>query len=270
MSLRAHREPTVLVVRDHQVAALRDAAVRRFHGELVEHLAHYAPELARILGPTRMRDVVERGVEEAAGHGFGQRGPVRFYLELMFSLGTSFSSDPCLPFAASMLQAPASGTELERADRLHAATSHYMDAVAGPNADHAMAALQGVRDRDLDAFGSALGLDADRALEELTRGYPQKAAYVGEHGLRALIADAEKACDALQVESSAGRFLLLVLMYGFGHGALTDPLYPWIAATLRDERRGDPETRVRRLHRKVRTYISEILHRHAVGSVRAD
>jgi hypothetical protein len=270
MSLRAHREATVLVIRDHQVAALREAAVRRFQGELVDHLALYAPELARILGPARMRDVVARGVQAAAGHGFSQRGPVRFYLELMFSLGTSFASDPCLHFAASMLHAPASGTELERADRLHAATSHYLDAVAGPNAEHAMAALQQARDRDLDAFGSALGLDEDRALEELTRGYPRKAAHVGEHRLRALIAEAEKACDALHVESTAGRFLLLVLMYGFGHGALADPLYPWIAATLSETRHEDSEARVRHLHRKVRTYITAILEHHTVGSIRAE
>lgn len=40
--------------------------------------------------------------------------------------------------------------------------------------------------------------------------------------------------------------------------------------TLKDARCGDPEACVRRLHRKVRTYIAAILERHAIGSLRAE
>ena len=56
--------------------------------------------------------------------------------------------------------------------------------------------------------------------------------------------------------------MLIALMFAFGAGCSDDPLYPWIAATLRDPRIISPELRARRLERKSRTWL-----RHVVASM---
>ena len=48
-------------------------------------------------------------------------------------------------------------------------------------------------------------------------------------------------------------------MLAFGHGCGADPLYPWIAGTLKDEAITDPETKAKRLERKALTWLEHVL-----------
>ena len=52
---------------------------------------------------------------------------------------------------------------------------------------------------------------------------------------------------------------MVALMFAFGHGCANDPLYPWIANTLRDERIADSAARADRLERKALTWLNHVL-----------
>jgi hypothetical protein len=53
--------------------------------------------------------------------------------------------------------------------------------------------------------------------------------------------------------------LVVILMLAFGHGCGTDPFYPWIARTLRDERLTDPVARAERLEKRALTWLDRVL-----------
>ena len=52
---------------------------------------------------------------------------------------------------------------------------------------------------------------------------------------------------------------MVALMIAFGHGCTEDPLYPWIARTLKDERITDATERAERLERKAVTWLKHVL-----------
>jgi hypothetical protein len=54
--------------------------------------------------------------------------------------------------------------------------------------------------------------------------------------------------------------LIAGVLFGFGHHALTDPLYPWIASSLL-ARAASPDQRGERLRRRVHAYLTA-MHRH--------
>ena len=57
-----------------------------------------------------------------------------------------------------------------------------------------------------------------------------------------------------------GLFVIrMLLMFAFGHGCCDDPLYPWIARTLNDERITDPPARAKRLETKALTWLDHVL-----------
>ena len=96
-------------------------------------------------------------------------------------------------------------------------------------------------------------------LREITRVYPQKAAYVGGEELEALIREGIEGARSYRFSTDRGVALVIVLMLAFGHGCGTDPLYPWIARTLHNEAIADPEARAKRLEKKALTWLEHVL-----------
>jgi hypothetical protein len=91
--------------------------------------------------------------------------------------------------------------------------------------------------------------------------FPKKAEYVGEAGLRALIDEALVEAERHRFAADRHRGLLVVLMFSFGHGCMSDPLYPWIARTLADQRIAGSERRAQRLERKAVTWLEHVVAR---------
>ena len=102
-------------------------------------------------------------------------------------------------------------------------------------------------------------------LQEMTRAFPQKAAYVGEEGLLALIQEGRTEARKYGFSTVRGEAMMVVLMFAFGHGCTDDPLYPWISRTLKDERIKDPAARAKRLEKKAVTWLDHVLDRPREG-----
>jgi hypothetical protein len=98
----------------------------------------------------------------------------------------------------------------------------------------------------------------EHALAALQRIWPEKVAAVGGAALCRVVAAAEAAAAARGVDDPAGRALLAGLMFGFGHGVLDDPLYPWVDDTLHNGRHADANQRAERLSAKTRIYVHAI------------
>lgn len=245
-------------IRQEQVESLRQTALQKFEDEMAEHLSDFAPKFCEVRGEKCMRRAIRLGIGRAAKYGFTNKGPSRFYIELMVSLGSEFDTDPQYPWAREILRNQELDHQAVRADRLFNEVNRYMDYAAGPQFQHTLEALRKVKSVDPDC-SHLFGKDfQSRLLSWLAVVFPQKYSYVGESNLRLLIARCLEVGSAFGVTSETGLTSIAGLMFGVGHGVSEDFLYPWVASTLGDLRVKDPNVRAVRLYRKAQIYCERM------------
>jgi hypothetical protein len=256
----------VLLIRADQMKAFELTARQRFEDEMFAHGKHFSPRLSEVIGDEQLRLAIRSAIARAEAYAFTYRGPIRLFIELMFLCGSGFDTDPQYPAVGKLLRATADD-QMVRAQRIHEGHNDYLDRVSGPGAVNVHRALRGVL-----AFARApLAVPADdlRAglLREMHRIFPEKAVYVGDEGLRALIDESVAEARRYRFDGARPVALLVVLKFAFGHGCTDDPLYPWIAKTLRDEKIVSPEARAARLEKKALTWLEHVIARNERGTL---
>jgi len=101
------------------------------------------------------------------------------------------------------------------------------------------------------------------ALPWLQTLHPRKCAYAGPEALTNLMQKAQQASTQCGLSVPEGPPLLLALMFAFGSGVLSDPLFPWVAAGLAES--GDAKTRLERLFTRTQTYVRQTLENRSKG-----
>ncbi len=250
-----------------QFGAVADATRRRFEDEMVAHAAAFSPRLAGVLGPQGLRSAVAAAIARARGFRLTCRGPLRTCVELSLLCGSGFADDPQYPELGATLRLP--DGEMQRADRLYRLIVDYQSAVSGPRARNLHRALEAM----LEFCRTPPHLE-DRSLRmdmiaAHGRIYPEKSAYLGEARLAALVDRAEQEAAIHGFTAPRARALMACLMFGFGHECAADPLYPWIGATLADERIVSVEARASRLERKAVTWLERVVEGNSALEARA-
>ncbi len=245
-------------IRNEQMRTFEGDAARRFEDEMVAHSRAFTPRLCEVLGEEQLRVALRAAIEKAGTYGFTNRGPIRLYIELMFLCGSAFDTDPQYPGLGKVLRA--TGDQMERAEEIHQGSLDYLDKVSGPRAVNLHKALKDVLGFVRVPLEFPDGFVAGM-LREMERIYPQKAAYIGEPAMSAIVEEGLAAARKHGFDQERQQTLLVVLMYSFGHGCTNDPLYPWIARTLNDEKIVDPAARAARLEKKAVTWLEHVVAR---------
>lgn len=246
----------MLQIRPEQMAALEQTAWRRFEDEMIVHSKAFSPRLCAVIGDAQLRVAVHTAIVRARGHGFTNRGPIRLFVELALLCGSAFDTDPQYAAAGAVLRE--GGDQMQRAQRLHEGQRAYLDQVSGPGASNVHAALERLAvfaRTPWQPYRHELGPGLLQAMHRL---FPQRADYIGDEALAALI---DEACaEALRhaLPEPRGPMLIAVLMFSFGHGCTADPLYPWIERTLVDEHIANPVARTARLEKKSLTWLQHV------------
>lgn len=247
----------MLKIRPAQMKVFEEAALLRFEDEMVVHSKEFTPRLCEVLGDEQLRVALRQAMSRSTLYGFTNRGPMRLYIELMFLCGSAFDTDPQYPWADEILRA--SGDQMARAEELCAQIIEYQDRVSGPEARNTLRALHNL----LDLTQTPLTVSSHDFVvsmqKEMTRVYPEKAAYIAVDGLEALILEGRAEARKYEFLPVRGEVLVVALMFAFGHGCTEDPLYPWIARTLQDERIKDSAARADRLEKKAVTWLKHVL-----------
>jgi hypothetical protein len=239
------------------------AALVGFENEMMAHSKDFSPRLCEVIGDEQLRVALRQAMDRARGYGFTNRGPIRLFIELMFLFGSAFDTDPQYPWAAQILGA--SDDQMERAERLYQKTLDYQEKVSGPEAVNTRKALGdlSILARQPATF-SAKDFVAS-LFREMNRAFPQKVAYIGEEQLTALIDEGRAEALRYRFPTLRGEALVVVLMFAFGHSCTDDPLYPWIARTLNDEKILGPTARAERLEEKAVMWLDHVLARPRKG-----
>jgi hypothetical protein len=94
----------MLVIRDAQLAALRQLAIDRFAADLVKHLLrHFPAPSARVGGEPEVREFVRKAIERAARYGIETTGSITVFAELLLQYGENFERSPLRSWIAKML-----------------------------------------------------------------------------------------------------------------------------------------------------------------------
>jgi hypothetical protein len=131
----------MLVIRPDQMRALEEAQVERFADELIAHIEGFAPVQFGSMGKEAVRNTISMGLRDARSYGFTLRGSARFYVEMMFMLGSFFDTDPQYRGITQALFDKDDTDEMVRADRLYDKIMEYVDITSGPQHEYERLAL---------------------------------------------------------------------------------------------------------------------------------
>ncbi|MFO0938013.1 MAG: hypothetical protein U0798_16035 [Gemmataceae bacterium] len=249
----------MLIVRREQFESLEAAAHVEFERELVAHFQDFVPHHSNALGEEGLLKVVKLGIERAKSFDFTFRGPIRFFIDLMFKCGSGFATDPQLKWAREAL-ADRAGDQMARSERLYDAYMKYDEKVVGPDSEFARKA--GSKAAKLKSSELDVPEGQDRLsvmLAKMKECYPEKAAVVGDSVLASLLPLGTQRAAKYGVTSPRGGLLFAVLMFACGHQFDTDPVFPWIEATLTNDRDDDPERRAERVATKTLTFAARAM-----------
>lgn len=94
---------TMLILRDEQMAVFDTYMLKQFENMMVGHLNQYFPESCRDMGDKKVREMIQYGVERARLYGIHIENDVSRYINLMFSFGREFDTDPNCAWAQNIL-----------------------------------------------------------------------------------------------------------------------------------------------------------------------
>jgi len=251
----------MLTFSSQQMAAFGALAQDDYVEGLKGRVAERVPHLARTLDADRLDALVRAAMAGAATQGFTLRGPVRLFLDLCIGFGSGFVDDPLYPWAAEAIGDRDPLDQMARAETLYWRARAANAEIHGPDEGHtrrALAALQAWAKREHDFAGLDL---EDNAVADMQALHPQKAAHGGEAALRRLFRKAQAACGAHGVTEARPVTLTTALMFAFGAGCLSDPIYAWMGATLSDPGIATAGKRFERLERKSITWLDAVVAR---------
>jgi hypothetical protein len=249
----------MLQIREEQMLAFEQAALRRFEDEMVVHSKDFSPILCEIIGEDQLRVALRQAMARAARYGFTNRGPIRLFIEMMFLCGSAFDTDPQYPTWSKILRS--SDDQMDRAEQIHEGFLDYLERVSGPGAVNVRKALKDLLTVARKPVTFSANDFVAGMLQEMTRTFPQKTVYVGEEALTALIHEGVGEARKYGFATVRPEAMVVVLMFAFGHGCTYDPLYPWISRTLRDARIIDSAARAQRLEKKAVTWLEHVVAR---------
>ena len=249
----------MLTIRKEQVDAFRQHHLRKFADEMVAHLQGFAPQHWRSIGEQTGREVIRLGMEQARRYGFTNRGPVRFYVELMFLFGSYFDTDPQFPWANAVLTAPEPFEQMARAQLLFDALNEYSTQVRGPKHKYFIQALQRLSETPIEGIVKPDIPLEETAIQGLEAIYPETYDYLGEPRVRAIIRESFDTARRYGFNSVKGMLLMVGLTFFMGHGFPNDPLCGWIARRLDEARFPDTTQRTEGLYAKATLYMKHVL-----------
>ncbi len=230
---------------------------KRYKDEMVLHCREFSPELCQVLENDQLHVAVRNAMSRAANHGFTNRGPIRLFIEMMLLFGTGFDNDPQYPRFMQILAGE--NDQMIRADQLYNEVVQYQKEVSGDNGVNTMKAYR----RLLSLSSRTMHFSEDSFQPDMIHGmaevFPEKASYLGVNALGNLIRKGTGIAAGAGIPMGRGHALLVWLMYMMGHECCSDPLYPWISATLNSQGMKDAETRTHRLEQKCITWLNQVL-----------
>src|SRR5581483_2821725 len=164
--------------------------------------------------------------------------------------------DPQFAWAGEIVNAAPHDPEFIMATQLYNGMQDLLERVHGPDNTLLLDACRRIASTPDDAF-AVRSSDGKGALMEMVRYfYPQRFDYTGEPAFRHIMTKAVEDARQFGMSPRIGVPLFSSITFLFGHGALADPQYAWIAASLSDDGIANPQDRQARLLHSLKKRLS--------------
>lgn len=251
---RYRLDELMLTIHKSQMATFQTHALACFEQQMVGHALKFAPRHAKSLSDQQLQLCVHTAVSRSREQGLTLRGPVRLWVELTFMFGTYFDTDPQLLEFVDILNHPlpsAHTAQLSYANNLRTRAVGFAERIAGNDSGLEQAAFERVRDLSLDDL--SIQPEA-KMIELLEHIHPEKVNAAGVLALQQIIKKARSLAETHAPDDPAGPMAITLLMFSFGHGCVTDLLFPWIAESLSHPKL-NARARLERIRRKALRFI---------------
>jgi hypothetical protein len=111
----------MLVIRRKQMNILSRNMRNAFEERMVLHLKEFFPDQCKMLGEKDTRAAIRYGMARAETYGLGAESDLAKYLNVMFTFGRDFDTDPELPWASAILNASDGSAPSKRLECLYQA-----------------------------------------------------------------------------------------------------------------------------------------------------
>lgn len=232
-------------ISNEQLKKLEPYVLDNYINELVVHCDECYPYLRKTMGEEKLRDALNRGVDKAREQGFTQRGPVKFYIDLLIIFGWSFETDPQYTWIMDVLEKQQHLTQLDSTSLLYDHTIKYLNSISGMHSQYLFDAAIKLDQLTLDA----LNLPQENYIQQvhtlLESVYPQKYHITHIDNLTLLIKQGiTKSYHEYKFVESNHVSLVVLLMFLMGHGFDCDPFYVWASSKKTNSYAADSLDRV--------------------------
>ncbi|MFO7613393.1 MAG: hypothetical protein R6W71_02005 [Bacteroidales bacterium] len=222
----------MLTIRKDQVRVFEEQKLKAFIDEMVKHISEFSPEQFEIIKEPDVRKIISLGIQTAESYGFTLRGPLQFYLEMMFMLGSDFDTDPQYMWIREMLMDKSEKDQMKRADLLYDKVIDFLDQMMGEDYEYEIGALKKfvmIPFSDFQEFNNESPAEYVLKIKEL---FPEKVNLIDEQSFYQLHEHSSSLSRKLSISVDGGIAISFSLMFIFGHGCFTDLQYPWIKNTI--------------------------------------
>jgi hypothetical protein len=129
----------MLTIRREQLAVFEAAIIDKFLAKLEQHVRTFFPEQCKSIDSPAIRRVCEHGRTRAASYGIVSEQDVCKYINLMFTFGRDFDTDPEWPWAAQILTDRTVAGPTLRMNRLYIEAMSYARDGSGLNSSGTIA-----------------------------------------------------------------------------------------------------------------------------------
>ena len=184
---------------------------------------------AKLMGKEHVSCFARMIIAQNRDVGLSRLSDLKDYSSLVAKIGIGYQRDPQFRRIAEAFQAAQSPEDALQA--LSTRVDEFCATVRGEDDEWFHAALQRVVNTSYDAwYGPNF---ATEVVAMLTTLYPERAAYANEQAVIDLVKMARTDAEKWALPPRPGICILAGLKFFLGADCLTDPLYPWIAHTLR-------------------------------------
>jgi hypothetical protein len=250
----------MLHIRNEQMQAFEQVALKRFKDSMVEHIKKNFPKPIELAGEQAVRETVRLGLDRSKAYGLKTEHEICLYVDLMIMLGTGFDTDPQLPWAAATLNDETVSSSVKRVEKLYDKAMEYLNRVVGQDNVFPVNALRRVRTYTIGQLEERFESDVVRSAAPLFREiWPAKWESIGSAGLGRLIGKARELASKYEIESSSDVGIYALFMFLLGYRFDTDPMYPWTSEILADDSVTNPKQKIHSLHAKAMALLDQAL-----------
>lgn len=216
------------VITSAHIKPFETLAVENYITEVQQYHYQYLPKPFTKLTQHAHRAFIQNGIEEAQNWHLTERGPVRFFIDLLIIFGTKCYQDPCYRWITEGLQRTEE-SQITRTNQLYLTMTHYLTAIEGEDKQF----LQQMLDRILSFETSGISFTKATLYEDiyhcLTWLAPQKMHHILPDQLAQFIVLATEKC-MLHFQSQSAQIIgmMTMMMFLLGHDMDNNPLYSWI------------------------------------------